>query len=113
MNENMNSMDVIREEQFLKEHVGKRNPFRVPEGYFDELPSQVLNRVRRQQRRLVIRRFAVAAVLTGCVATVGMLLLHTGSSSSTVAENDTYMEEVLDYTLTTNLDIDSFLTEAE
>ena len=35
----------MNEEQYLIEKVGKENPFRVPEGYFDSLASQVMSRV--------------------------------------------------------------------
>jgi hypothetical protein len=35
----------MKEEQYLIERVGKENPFRVPEGYFDTLVDQVMERV--------------------------------------------------------------------
>ena len=35
----------MNEEQYLIEKVGKENPFRVPEGYFDTLASQVMSRI--------------------------------------------------------------------
>ena len=35
----------MNEEQYLIEKAGKENPFRVPEGYFDTLASQVMARV--------------------------------------------------------------------
>ena len=33
------------EEKYLIEKVGKENPFRVPEGYFDTLSSQIMAKV--------------------------------------------------------------------
>ena len=33
------------EEKYLIEKVGKENPFRVPEGYFDTLTSQIMAKV--------------------------------------------------------------------
>jgi hypothetical protein len=35
----------MNEEQYLINKAGKENPFRVPEGYFDSLASQVMSRV--------------------------------------------------------------------
>ena len=35
----------MNEEQYLIEKAGKKNPFRVPEGYFDKLTSQVMSRI--------------------------------------------------------------------
>ena len=35
----------MKEEKFLIERVGKQNPFKVPEGYFDTLTSQVMAKV--------------------------------------------------------------------
>lgn len=31
------------DELYLKQKVGNRNPFRVPEGYFEQLTEQVMN----------------------------------------------------------------------
>lgn len=35
----------MNEEQYLIEKASKENPFRVPEGYFDTLASQVMSRI--------------------------------------------------------------------
>ena len=35
----------MNEEQYIIEKAGRRNPFSVPEGYFDTLASQVMSRV--------------------------------------------------------------------
>ena len=35
----------MNEEQYIIEKAGKKNPFRVPEGYFDTLSSQVMSRI--------------------------------------------------------------------
>lgn len=36
---------MTNEEEYLIERVGRENPFRVPEGYFDTLASEVMARV--------------------------------------------------------------------
>ncbi len=36
---------MINEEDFLNSKMGKRNPFTVPEGYFEQLTQQVMNKI--------------------------------------------------------------------
>ena len=38
------------EEDFLKSQIGTGNPFKVPEGYFDQLAQQVIDRLPEQQQ---------------------------------------------------------------
>ena len=72
---------MIKEEQILKSRYGTQSPFRVPEGYFDELASRVMASVPESQpaldmqsesasqgarivpmwRRAVVRKVAVIA----------------------------------------------------
>lgn len=79
---------MIKEEQILKSRYGTQSPFRVPEGYFDELASRVMASVPESQpaldmqsesasqgarivpmwRRAVVRKVAVIA---GVVLFVG------------------------------------------
>jgi len=41
----------MNEEQYLIEKAGKENHFRVPEGYFDTLTSQVMSRIDAEGRK--------------------------------------------------------------
>ena len=41
----------MKEEQYLIEKLGKENPFKVPDGYFDSLTSQVMARVDAEQKQ--------------------------------------------------------------
>ena len=43
---------MIKEEQILKSRYGTQSPFRVPEGYFDELASRVMASVPESQPAL-------------------------------------------------------------
>ena len=43
---------MIKEEQILKFRYGTQSPFRVPEGYFDELASRVMASVPESQPAL-------------------------------------------------------------
>ncbi len=36
---------MINEEQYIHERLGRKNPFRVPEGYFDSLTAEVMSRL--------------------------------------------------------------------
>ena len=39
----------MNEEKYIEERVGKRNPFRVPDGYFDQFPEQLMNSLPKRQ----------------------------------------------------------------
>ena len=40
----------MNEEMYIQEKVGKRNPFRVPDGYFDNLTAQVMENLPEQPK---------------------------------------------------------------
>ena len=40
----------MNEEKYIEERVGKRNPFLVPDGYFDHLADQVMASLPEQFR---------------------------------------------------------------
>lgn len=42
---------MINEEQYIHERLGRKNPFRVPEGYFDSLTAEVMSRLPEQDSR--------------------------------------------------------------
>ncbi len=100
------------EENLLAGRVGRENPFRVPEGYFDALPAQVMSRIAQRRQRRRIWRWAAAAVMAGCICTAGFLMMN-GSSSLLAGSDNTYMEDELDYSMLNNLDIQQYLTIAE
>lgn len=90
---------MIKEEQILKSRYGTQSPFRVPEGYFDELASRVMASVPESQpaldmqsesasqgarivpmwRRTVVRKVAVIA---GVVFLLGGASIGIGTSLS-------------------------------
>ena len=41
---------MIEEEKHLREIVGQRNAFRVPDGYFEQLTAQVMQQLPEQQK---------------------------------------------------------------
>ena len=90
---------MIKEEQILKSRYGTQSPFRVPDGYFDELASRVMASIPESQpdldmqsesasqgarivpmwRRSVVRKVAVIA---GVVLLLGGTSIGIGTSLS-------------------------------
>ena len=107
-----------------------KNPFRVPKGYFDTLPQRVMERIkeegqaeqpkRRRKSRFFIRLTA-AAVLTGFFSLTGLMIYEqshplTSSQAPTAlasAQEMEFTDELLDYAMLDNNDIEYYLTEAE
>ncbi len=107
-------------EKELLERVGRENPFRVPEGYFDALPDRVMGRINSRRKRREPWRWAVAAVLAGCVACAALALFKNElglapqeESSMAVIVHADHMDEVLDCNMVSNLYIENYLSEAE
>ena len=103
---------TMNEEKILMERCGKANPFSMPQGYFEALPQQVMSRIHQRQQRRRMWRWAIAAVMTGCIFTVGMMFQNR-STADTLTADDQYIEEMLDYSMMNNVDIAYYLTEAE
>ena len=121
---------MMNEEMYIQEKVGKRNPFRVPEGYFDNLTAQVMQQLPEQpQRRAksVFMRpvfYAAASVCTLLVAGAAwMWHAEADSTSATPVQaqaevqsqqdaNGEYLEEAADYMMLDNHEIYSYLAES-
>ena len=103
---------TTNEEKELLSRCGQENPFRTPDGYFDVLPQQVMDRIKQRRRRHIAWRWAVAAIMTGCIFTAGFTLMKPAGETLT-AEETGYMEEELNYSMLNNIDIMYYLTEAE
>lgn len=117
-----------RYEELLRERAGMGKPFKVPEGYFDSLVPEIMERIPQRQRKpaLIIRMWrpvacaACAAAAVVCALTFG---LKGGSDSQTAsAENqqlasqielsqEEYLERVADYAMMDNYDIYAFVSE--
>lgn len=108
---------TTNEEKAILERCGRENPFRVPAGYFDTLPQQVMSNLPRKRNTIRLwQRVAVAAVLSGFVAIGGFMLFNSAySNQAKMAEqlDAEYMDEMLDYSMVGNMEIATYLTEAE
>ena len=112
---------MMKEETRIHELEGQQNPFRVPEGYFENFNERLLARLPQQQSRRVVRlmprvwRYAAAIVV---VMGVGSALYLNHKTTPSIAINDEvtqeeYYNEVLDYAMVDNMEIAAYLTEAD
>ena len=132
---------MTQEEKFIREHDSGRNPFVVPEGYFENFTSRMMDRVKSEglmtsetpaTRRTVVklqlwqkwsRYAAVAAIVVASFA--GGWFFYRQSARNDVGEQfmaqgdqgDFYYTEddlnaALDYELVDNDQIAYYLTEA-
>ena len=119
----------MNEEQYLIEKAGKENPFRVPEGYFDTLASQVMARVdaegakpreihlQAKEARTAWLRPVLYAAAGVCALLISVTAYQHFSSQSdeaakeqvAVYAEDTF-EEAADYAMIDNQDIYACLT---
>lgn len=122
------------EERYIKEKIGDKSPFRVPEDYFDQLASRVMSQLpeqqelskksmqqpRRQARLVALRPWLYAAA---CVIAIVVLTL-TLHFHQRVAEpleqpmaavltpvDDEYIDDVADYVMLDNTEIYAYLAE--
>ena len=106
--------EFMNEEKFLNERFGNENPFRVPEHYFDEFPQRVMKRIAHQNRRRKMIRWGIAAMMTGIVFSTAFVLNNFRQQDATLeADNTQYIEDALDYSMINNMEIATYLTEAE
>lgn len=82
----------MKEEQYLIEKLGKENPFRVPDDYFDSLTSQVMARVDAEKKqpagpkaRTVWLRPVLYAAASVCALFVSVVAYHNYSALDSVS----------------------------
>ena len=85
----------MEEEKYISDKLGRRNPFAVPEGYFEQLTAKVMEQIpdRRPKARRVWMRpvwWAAAAVCALFVSTTAWLVIP-GESQ----QNQGHVAEVL------------------
>lgn len=105
---------------------GKRNPFKVPEGYFSELETQLLNNMAEdgherktillKGRTLLLVFGSAAAILVGILFYIGGNSIASGNNSGQTGANvyimhengDNYIDQVSDYAMLDNSDLYSY-----
>ena len=122
----------MEEEKYIEERVGKRNPFLVPDGYFEHLADQVMaslpeqpeQQTSKQQpkaKRISIRSlyYYAAAAVCALVVSVAVWQAFPGSSQQAVVQapvayqepSDADFEEAADYIMLDNNEIYSLLAD--
>ncbi len=118
---------MTSEEKYLESRIGKKNSFRVPEGYFENLTAQVIQHLPEQAGAKVVEMrptifeklrpvLYVAACLAIAVFSLAIYLdrVEDVSEQQVVVENtvsgDQYFEEVADYAMIDNYEIYACLT---
>ena len=119
MHERQKSM--MNEEEYLIERVGRENPFRVPEGYFDTLADEVMARVNAvetpapRKARVVWMRpllYAAASVCALFISVMGYNMYTHQQADQPVAQKVTVsqhsedsFDQAADYLMVDNEDI--------
>ena len=117
---------MTNEEKIIAEKLGKENPFRVPEGYFDHFAEQFMNELPERQvavpahrSRLKVLRPILMAAACLCIAIFSITLYLNRSQdvpeqtpvAATNTIDETYMDEAADYVMLDNADIYACLSE--
>lgn len=118
------------EDKYLVERFGKNRPFNVPEGYFESIASQVMDRL--PDRKVCIaelqptfwRKYRCALLYAACsiaaLFSVSMYLGNTSSNNKALCEQtatasvsyaDNVMDCVADYSMMDNEDIYALVSE--
>jgi len=118
----------MKEEKYLIGKVGKENPFRVPEGYFDTLASQIMAKVeaegveardikpgKERRAKTVWLRPVLYAAASVCALFISVVAYQSYSDQGIAAPaqnvvanhqmTEDYFEEAADYVMLDNQDI--------
>ncbi|MDO5446479.1 MAG: hypothetical protein Q4F34_01710 [Prevotellaceae bacterium] len=106
-------------EQELEKLCSKENPFRVPEGYFEDFQQQMMEKIAAtpKKARMVWLRPLLAAAACVCVAVFALSLIFSQKveEQASVAQveevSDQYMNEAMDYAMIDNGDLYACMME--
>lgn len=111
----------MKEENRIREKFGSKDPFRVPEGYFESFTPELMNilperpQAAASSRRSFLpkfMRYAAAAAVCGLVLGGSVYVSHRIYADNRLSEDvSTEMDEYLDYALVSNQEIAQYLTE--
>lgn len=126
---------MIQEENIIRQHDGGRNPFRTPDGYFENFTERMMARIAeeapKQAEPVKVKvvelkpwrnamRYAAAILVALFSIGGGTLLFNRLQTPDQLLENDALelawddddLDDVLDYELVDNSQIAYYLTEA-
>ena len=103
---------MMNEELYIKSRMGERNPFRVPDGYFDNFAAEMMQKLPAEPKKGLLVRMRpwmyAAACMVVAIFTATLYFFNDNPSQdvpAAVATTDTYVEDVADYMMADNLDI--------
>ena len=107
----------MKEEDFIRKKYGSGNPFKVPEGYFEQFTSELMSKLPEKEMKPVpsmpSRRRTRMFLGTYYLQSV----IHPNGESpvaqygETIETEDIYMDDVLDYAMVSNHEIALYLTD--
>ena len=118
---------MMNEEEYLRSRMGTKNPFTVPEGYFEQLTAQVMDRLpeKKPAKVAIMKRlrpwlYAAACVCVGVfVAAVafnqqtedlqGQQQMANMGQENVNYYSDSYIDEAADYAMIDSQEIYSYL----
>lgn len=112
---------MMNEEQYIKSKLGGKNPFRVPDGYFDNLTASVMQQLPESPRQSLVVRMRpwlyAAACFVAVLFTAAVYLYSPDdaanrpvATNTNVAVSDSYIDEAADFVMADNNDIYACLT---
>lgn len=113
----------MKEEKYIEELVGKRNPFVVPDGYFDRLTADVMQSLpeRRPRAKTIWMRPVFYAAASVCALFVCATVWLSWPKSSSVPQgqvaevmqtpDEAFFDEAADYMMLDNQDIYACLSD--
>ena len=115
----MHQKSMMNEEQYIKSRMDGRNPFQVPEGYFDRLTAEVMQKLPEQPKRSLTTRlrpwmYAAACVVAVLFTATVYFFTPDRQQTTTIASTmntDSYLDDVADYVMADNIAIYACLTE--
>ena len=121
---------MTNEEKFLMEKVGRKNPFKVPDGYFETFAEQLMKQLPehkasvieiqkpkdKTKRPLWFVAASVAAILLSSLVYISIPSSRSDASVSSAAlqamntaSQDSYVDQAADYAMVDNSDIYAYL----
>lgn len=118
-----------QDEKFIKQQFGKDNPFKVPQGYFEGLSAELMNKLPQQEPKAVkvtmtprfttkARPYLYAAAFAGIAVFTASLFFNRStqddvrmaySGEQTTQHASSYEQQVDDYLMLDNEDIYAYV----
>lgn len=110
------------EEDYIRRHAGKKDPFRVPEGYFDHLTEDIMSRLPEQSARPAEERpglgarikpwLYMAAMFVAILLPLRYVMERTATTAEPAPSAGEYVEmAILDHAVMDDYTLYQYLTE--